>query len=72
MNHVDTSPLERLWINELLLMLTTSHVAFSVISVSVNKLEAVPILCVKRLVLPLFSMNASQSVIISLWRTVPV
>ena len=45
---------------------------FCVISVSVDKLEAVPILCVERLVSPLFCMNDSQSVIISLWRTVPI
>ena len=43
-----------------------------VISVSVDKLEAVPILCVERLISPLFCMNASWSVIISQWRTVPV
>ena len=40
--------------------------------VSVDKLAAVPILCVEQLVLPLFCMNASQSIIISLWRSVPV
>ena len=37
-----------------------------------DKLEAVPILCVERLVLPLFCMNASQSAKIFLWRSVPV
>ena len=40
--------------------------------VSVDKLEAVPILCVEQPVLPLFCMSASQSIIISLWRSVPV
>ena len=55
-----------------LLMLTTDHVVFCEIDVSVDKLAAVPILCVKQLVLPLFFMNASQSTIISLWRSVPV
>ena len=37
-----------------------------------DKLAAVPILCVEQLVLPLFCINASQSAIISLWRSVPV
>ena len=40
--------------------------------VSVDKIEAVPILCVERRVVPLFCMNASQSAINSLWRSVPV
>ena len=40
--------------------------------VSVDKLAAELILCVEQLVLPLFCMNASQSAIISLWRTVPI
>ena len=43
-----------------------------VISMCVDKLEAVPIFCVEQLVSSLFCMNASQSVIISLWRSVPV
>ncbi len=47
MNNVDGSELERLWRNELFLMLTTSHVVFSVIVVSVDKLEAVPLSCVE-------------------------
>ena len=47
-------------------------VLFCEMYVSVDKLVAVPILCVKQLVLPLFCMNASQSTIISLWRSVPV
>ena len=55
-----------------LLMLTTGHVVFFAMYVSVDKLVAVPILCVEQLVLPLFCMNASQSTIISLWRSVPV
>ena len=42
-----------------------------VISMSVDKLEAVPILCVEQLGLPLFCMSASQGVIISPWRSVP-
>ena len=53
-------------------MLTTGHVVLGEMFASVDKLEAVPILCVERLVLPLFHMNASQSTIISLWRSVPV
>ena len=53
-------------------MLTTVHVVVCHMFVSVDKLEAVPILCVERLVLPLFCMNASQSVIMSLWRSGPV
>ncbi len=58
MNHVDTSQLERLWrVN--LLMLTTGHVVFCKMYVSVDKHAAVPILCVEWLVLPLFCMNAS-------------
>ena len=40
-------------------MLTTGHVVVCQMFVSVDKLEAVPILCVERLVLPLFCMNAS-------------
>ena len=52
-------------------MLTTGRVVF-VISVSDDNLEAVPIFCIEWLVLSLFCMNASQSVIISLWRSVPV
>ena len=59
MNHVDTSQLERLLRVELSLMLTTGHVVFCEMFVSVEKLEAVPILCVEQLVLPLFCMNAS-------------
>ncbi len=53
-------------------MLTTGHVVVGQMFVSVDKFEAVLILCVKQLVLPLFCINASQSVIISLWRTNPV
>ncbi len=45
---------------------------FGEMYVSVDKLEAVPILCVEQLVLPLLCMNASQSAIISLWRSGPV
>ena len=45
---------------------------YFVISLSVDKHEAATILCVEWLVLPLFCMNVSQSVIISLWRTVLV
>ncbi len=45
---------------------------FYVISVSVDKLEAVLMLCVEQLVSSLFCMDATQSVIISLWRSVPV
>ena len=44
-------------------MLTTGHVVFCEVYVSVDKLAAVPILCVEQLVLPLFCMNASQSTI---------
>ena len=71
MNHVDTSQLERLWrVNSL----DVNNRSCCVLQddVSVNKLAAVPILCVEQPVLPLFCMNASQSVIISLWRSVPV
>ncbi len=53
-------------------MLATGHVVFCEMDVSVDKLAAVPILCVEWLVSSLCFMNASQSVIISLWRTVPV
>ena len=53
-------------------MLTTGHVVICQMFVSDDNLEAVPILCVEQLVLPLFCMNASQSAIISLWRSVPV
>ena len=53
-------------------MLTTGNVVFCEMDVSVDKLAAVPILCVEQPVLPLFCMNASQSAIISLWRSVPV
>ncbi len=53
-------------------MLTTGHVVFCEMYVSVDKLAAVPILCVEQPVVPLFCMNACQSVIISLWRSVPV
>ena len=53
-------------------MLTTGHVVFCKMYVSVDKLASVPILCVEQLVLPLFYMNAPQSAIISLWRSVPV
>ncbi len=52
-------------------MLTTGHVVVCQMIASVDKLEALPILCVEQLELPLFCMNASQSVKISLWRTVP-
>ena len=55
-----------------LLTLTTGHVVFCEMFASVDKLEDVPILCVEQLVLPLFWMNASQSVIITLWRSGPV
>ena len=47
-------------------MLTTGHVAFCEMYVSVDKLEAV-----EQPVLSLFCMNASQSVIFSLWRSGP-
>ncbi len=68
MNHVDTSQLERFWrVNSLHV-----HVVFREMFASVNKLAAVPILCVGQLVLPLSCMNASQSAKISLWRSVPV
>ncbi len=40
--------------------------------VSVDKLEAVPILCEEQLVSSLFFINASESVIISVWRTAPI
>ncbi len=53
-------------------MLTAGHVVFCEMYVRVDKLVALPILCVEQLVLLLFCMNASQSVIISLWRSVPV
>ncbi len=53
-------------------MLTTGHVVFLCDSVSVDKLEIVPMLCVEWHVSSLFCINASQSAIISLWRTVPV
>ena len=53
-------------------MLTTGHVVLCEMFVSVDKLAAVPILCVEQLVFPLFCMNASQSAIISLWISVPV
>ncbi len=53
-------------------MLTTSHVVFREMFASADKLEAVPILCVEWLVLPLFCMNASQSAIIFLWRNLLV
>ena len=53
-------------------MLTKSHVVCCEMDVSVDKFAAVPILYVEQPVLPLFCMNASQSVIISLWRSVPV
>ena len=52
-----------------LLMLTTGHVVFCEMFASVDNLEASPILCVERLVVPLRCMNASQNVIISLWRS---
>ncbi len=54
-----------------LLMLTTDHVVF-LWFMWVDKLGTVPILCVEQLVSPLFCMNASHSVIISLWRYGPV
>ncbi len=72
MNHVDSSQLERSWRGELSWCLPLVMLYFCVISVSVDKLAAVPILCVEQLVSPLFCMNASQSAIISLWRSVPV
>ncbi len=53
-------------------MLTTSRVVVREMFAGVDKLEVVPILCVERLVLPLFCMNESQSAIISVWRNVPV
>ena len=53
-------------------MLRTVHVVFCEMYVSVDKLVAVPILCVEQPVLPLFCMNASQSTMISLWRSGPV
>ena len=53
-------------------MLTTSHVVFRKMFVSVDKLEAVPILGVEQFVSPLFCMNPSQCVIKSLWRSGPV
>ena len=53
-------------------MLTPGHVVFCKMFVSVDKLAAVPILFVEQLVLPLVCMNASQSAIISLLRSVPV
>ncbi len=55
-----------------LLIFTTSQVVFCEMFASVDKLEAVPILCVEQLVSSLFCINASQSSIISLWRNVPV
>ena len=54
------------------MMLTTGHVALCKMYVSVDKLAAVPISCVEQLVLPLFCMNTFHSIIISLWRSVPV
>ena len=48
------------------MMLTTGHVVFCEMFANVDKLEAVPVLCVEHLVLPLFCMNAFQSVIFSL------
>ena len=51
-------------------MLTTGHVVFCVMNVSVDMLAAVPILCVEQLVSPLLCMNASQSIIIFLWRII--
>ena len=53
-------------------MLKTGHVVFCEMEVSVDKLAAVPLLRVEQPVLPLFCMSASQSIIISLWRSVPV
>ena len=53
-------------------MLKTGHVVFCQMFVSVDKLEAVTILCVEQSVLSLFCMNASQSTVISLWRSGPV
>ena len=53
-----------------LLMLTTGHVVLCEMFPIVDKLEAVSILCVEQLVSSLFCINASQNVIISLWRTV--
>ena len=46
-------------------MLTTGHVVFCEMFVSVDKLEAVPILFVEQLVSSLFCINASQNDIIS-------
>ena len=48
-------------------MLTTGHVVVWQMFVSDDKREAV-----EQPVLSLFCMNASQSTIISLWRSVPV
>ncbi len=48
------------------------YAVFCQMFVSVDKLEAVTILCVEQPVLSLFCMNASQSTIISLWRSGPV
>ncbi len=69
-HHVDTSQLERLWrVNSL----DVNNRSCCVLrDVCVDKLVALPILCVQQLVSPLFCMNASQSAIISLWRYVPV
>ena len=53
-------------------MLTTGCVVFSKISVSVDELEAVPMLCVKQLVSTLLCMNAWQNVIISIRRNIHV
>ncbi len=53
-------------------MLTTGHVVFREMFASVDKLEVVQILCVEQPVLPLFCLKASQSAIISLWRSGPV
>ncbi len=55
-----------------LLMLTTGHVVFCEMYVSVlTSLQLYHIMC-RAACMPLFCMNASQSTIISLWRSVPV
>ena len=58
MNHVGTSQLERFW--------RVNYVVFCEMDVSVDKLEAVAILCVEQLVSSLFCINSLQSVIVSL------
>ena len=70
--YLDTPQLEWFWRGELFWCWPWVMLCFLVISVSVAKLETVPILGVERLLSSLLCINASQSVIISLWRTVPV